>query len=55
MINTSDVQRLYLQAILSRGLVSEPLAKLLWKKCIDAVSGMRFASPYMPSITKRVA
>jgi len=38
MVSSSDVQRLYLQAILSRGLVSEALAKLLWKKCLDAVS-----------------
>ncbi|KAF8628330.1 hypothetical protein AX15_003875 [Amanita polypyramis BW_CC] len=37
MVTPNDIQRLYLQSILSRGLVSEPLAKLLWKKCIAAV------------------
>jgi hypothetical protein len=40
-VSSSDVQRLYLQAILSRGLVSEALAKLLWKKCIEAVNCRR--------------
>ena len=55
MVNSSDVQRLYLQAILSRGLVSEALAKLLWKKCLDAVSGTRLAFSIHPIHYKRVS
>ena len=37
-VSSKDVTRLYLQAILSRGIVSEPVARLLHKKCIEAVN-----------------
>jgi hypothetical protein len=37
---SADVQRLFLQAMLSRRAVPGPLAKLIWKKCIEAVRGM---------------
>ncbi|PFH50652.1 hypothetical protein AMATHDRAFT_144507 [Amanita thiersii Skay4041] len=40
MVSASDVHRLFLHAILSRGVVSERLAKLLWKKCLEAVSAV---------------
>jgi non-structural maintenance of chromosomes element 1 len=39
MVSSADVQRLFLQAIFSRGILSEKLAQALWKKCIDAVKG----------------
>jgi hypothetical protein len=38
-VSRRDVERLFLQAILSRGVVSEKVAQLLRKKCIDAVNG----------------
>ncbi|KAJ4488115.1 Nse1 non-SMC component of SMC5-6 complex-domain-containing protein [Lentinula aciculospora] len=40
MAQASDVQRLFLQAILSRGVLSESLAQVLWKKCVEAVKGV---------------
>ncbi|KIL69676.1 hypothetical protein M378DRAFT_184086 [Amanita muscaria Koide BX008] len=36
-VGSYDVQRLFLHAILSRAIVPEGLAKLLWKKSIEAV------------------
>jgi hypothetical protein len=38
-VHKRDVERLYLQAIFSRGVVSEGVAKLLREKCIEAVNG----------------
>ncbi|EGN95424.1 hypothetical protein SERLA73DRAFT_60158 [Serpula lacrymans var. lacrymans S7.3] len=37
MVSSNDVQRLFLQAVFSRGVLSFKLAKILWEKCIDAV------------------
>ncbi|KAF5315920.1 hypothetical protein D9611_004625 [Ephemerocybe angulata] len=37
-IDKRDVERLFLQAIFSRGVVSEKVAKLLHKKCVEAVN-----------------
>ncbi|KAI9065164.1 hypothetical protein FKP32DRAFT_1665603 [Trametes sanguinea] len=37
MISSSDVQRLFLQAILTRRILSQKLAAKIWEKCIDAV------------------
>ncbi|KAI0831418.1 Nse1 non-SMC component of SMC5-6 complex-domain-containing protein [Trametes gibbosa] len=37
MVSTADVQRLFLQAILSRRILSQKLAAKIWEKCIDAV------------------
>lgn len=37
----TDVDRLFLQAVLSRGLLSATLAKSLWEKAIDAVNGTK--------------
>ncbi|KAF8231304.1 hypothetical protein L208DRAFT_72990 [Tricholoma matsutake] len=37
MVSSADVQRLFLQGIFSRGILSERLAQALWRKCIDAV------------------
>jgi len=37
MVSSNDVQRLFLQAIFSRGVLSEKLAMILWTKCIEAV------------------
>ncbi|KAJ3763459.1 Nse1 non-SMC component of SMC5-6 complex-domain-containing protein [Lentinula raphanica] len=37
MVQSADVQKLFLQAIFSRGILSENLAKVLWKKSIEAV------------------
>ncbi|KII88656.1 hypothetical protein PLICRDRAFT_110634 [Plicaturopsis crispa FD-325 SS-3] len=37
MASSNDVQRLFLQAILSRRVVSAKLAKVLYAKCVEAV------------------
>lgn len=37
MVASSDVQRLFLQAVFSRGILSYSHALVLWKKCVDAV------------------
>ncbi|KAI6117685.1 Nse1 non-SMC component of SMC5-6 complex-domain-containing protein [Pisolithus croceorrhizus] len=37
MVSSSDVQRLFLQAVFSRGILSYSHALVLWKKCVDAV------------------
>ncbi|KIK59760.1 hypothetical protein GYMLUDRAFT_44212 [Collybiopsis luxurians FD-317 M1] len=37
MVSPGDVQRLFLQAILARGILSENLAQVIWKKCVEAV------------------
>ncbi|TBU50898.1 Nse1 non-SMC component of SMC5-6 complex-domain-containing protein [Dichomitus squalens] len=36
-VSSNDVQRLFLQAILSRRILSQKLAAKIWEKCIDAV------------------
>ncbi|KAI0709359.1 Nse1 non-SMC component of SMC5-6 complex-domain-containing protein [Earliella scabrosa] len=36
-VTSNDVQRLFLQAILSRRILSQKLAAKIWEKCIDAV------------------
>ncbi|OJT03133.1 Non-structural maintenance of chromosomes element 1 -like protein [Trametes pubescens] len=36
-VSSADVQRLFLQAILSRRILSQKLAAKIWEKCIDAV------------------
>ncbi|TCD61082.1 hypothetical protein EIP91_009049 [Steccherinum ochraceum] len=38
MVSADDVQRLFLQAIFSRRIVTQKLALKLWEKCIDAVN-----------------
>ncbi|KJA27517.1 hypothetical protein HYPSUDRAFT_130943 [Hypholoma sublateritium FD-334 SS-4] len=38
MVSASDVDRLFLQAVLSRGVMSSKLAQLLWEKSIEAVN-----------------
>ena len=40
-VSAADVDRLFLQAVLSRGLLSATLAQSLWEKCIDAVNGIK--------------
>ncbi|KAG6333126.1 hypothetical protein ID866_5966 [Astraeus odoratus] len=37
MSSSNDVQRLFLQAVFSRGILSHKHALVLWEKCIDAV------------------
>ncbi|KAF7969019.1 hypothetical protein HWV62_28628 [Athelia sp. TMB] len=37
MVSSNDVQRLFLQAVISRGMLSENLAMVIWAKCVDAV------------------
>jgi len=39
MASESDVGRLFLQAVFSRGLLSAKLAQTLWFKCVEAVKG----------------
>ncbi|KAI9510849.1 hypothetical protein F5148DRAFT_488435 [Russula earlei] len=38
MVSPLDVQRLFLQAVISRKVLSADLAKVLWKQCIEAVN-----------------
>lgn len=38
-VSKNDVQRLFLQAVFSRGVLSEKLAMVIWAKCKDAVRG----------------
>jgi non-structural maintenance of chromosomes element 1 len=45
MSPSSDVRKLFIQSILSRGVVSEKLARAVWKKCNDAVSGLHDVTP----------
>lgn len=40
-VSKNDVQRLFLQAVFSRGVLSEKLAMVIWAKCKDAVRGKR--------------
>ncbi|KAF5365639.1 hypothetical protein D9758_003219 [Tetrapyrgos nigripes] len=37
MVSSGDVSRLFLQSLLSRGIVSEDLCKTLYAKCVEAV------------------
>ncbi|OSX65068.1 hypothetical protein POSPLADRAFT_1135283 [Postia placenta MAD-698-R-SB12] len=37
MVSSNDVHRLFLQAMLSRRIMSRALAMKIWEKCIDAV------------------
>lgn len=37
MLKTGDVRRLFVQSVLSRGVMSEMLAKTIWKQCIQAI------------------
>lgn len=39
MVSAQDVDRVFLQAILSRGIMSAELAKALWERSIDVVNG----------------
>ena len=39
MVSSNDVQKLFLQAILSRKIVSQKLALKIWEKCVEAVTG----------------
>ncbi|KIY50938.1 hypothetical protein FISHEDRAFT_38594 [Fistulina hepatica ATCC 64428] len=38
MVSAKDMDRLFLQAVLSRGVVTAKLARILWGKCILAVN-----------------
>lgn len=44
MISSQDVDRVFLQAVLSRGIMSGELAKVLWERSIGVVNG-NFESP----------
>lgn len=39
-VSSNDVQRLFLQAILSRRVLSQKLAAKIWEKCVAAVQGV---------------
>jgi hypothetical protein len=39
MVSAQDVDRIFLQAVLSRGILSAELAKVLWEKSISIVNG----------------
>ncbi|KAF5357780.1 hypothetical protein D9756_001638 [Leucocoprinus leucothites] len=40
MVQQADVNRLFLQSMLSRGSVPEKLARTIWKKCVEAVNAV---------------
>ncbi|KAL1692347.1 Nse1 non-SMC component of SMC5-6 complex-domain-containing protein [Schizophyllum commune] len=40
MITSGDAQRLFLQAVLSRGIMSEPLARILYSKCVETIQSV---------------
>ncbi|KNZ74205.1 Non-structural maintenance of chromosomes element 1 like protein [Termitomyces sp. J132] len=40
-VSSDDVQRVFIQAILSRAIVSRNLAQILWEKSIDAVNAAK--------------
>jgi len=42
MVSSNDVQRLFLQAVFSRGILSYQHALVLWAKCVDAVRGVSY-------------
>ncbi|KAI0302104.1 hypothetical protein BC826DRAFT_987272 [Russula brevipes] len=53
MVTSLDVQRLFLQSIISRRVLSADLAKVLWKQCVEAVRGLVLcpvpaSSPHRP-------
>ncbi|EKM55550.1 uncharacterized protein PHACADRAFT_256260 [Phanerochaete carnosa HHB-10118-sp] len=55
MVSSNDVQRLYLQAILSRRILSQKLAAQIWYKCAEAVKGTVFVcAPIVPSKADRI-
>ena len=37
MVSSNDVQRLFLQGVFSRGILSFKHAQVLWEKCIEAI------------------
>ncbi|KAF9780554.1 Nse1 non-SMC component of SMC5-6 complex-domain-containing protein [Thelephora terrestris] len=41
MVSEDDVQRLFLQALVSRRVVTKPLARILLKKCVEAVKAAK--------------
>jgi hypothetical protein len=45
MVSSNDVMPLFLQAIMTRRLVTEQTARKLWEKCIEAVNGERYYWP----------
>jgi non-structural maintenance of chromosomes element 1 len=40
MVSPLDVQRLFLQSVISRRVISADLAKVLWAQCVQAVKGL---------------
>ena len=40
MVSPLDAQRLFLQSVISRRVLSADLAKVLWKQCVEAVKGL---------------
>ncbi|KAF8522234.1 Nse1 non-SMC component of SMC5-6 complex-domain-containing protein [Hysterangium stoloniferum] len=37
MVSSGDVSRVFLQSIISRRVVSDKIARILWRKCVEAV------------------
>lgn len=42
MVTKGDVRRLFLQSVLSRGVMSEKLAQEVWARCKTAVQSLNF-------------
>jgi len=55
MVSSNDVQRLFLQAIFSRGVLSEKLAMTLWTKSIEAVEAASDDALDIPNDGSRAA
>jgi len=41
MVSAQDVDRIFLQAVLSRGILSAELAKVLWEKSVSIVNSKK--------------
>jgi len=49
MVSPLDAQRLFLQSVISRRVLSADLAKVLWKQCVEAVKGLVLCPVKSPS------
>ena len=64
MVSSNDVQKLFLQAVASRRIVSKQLATKIWFKCVEAVQGTTTPlssllsccspTPYLPAVDETI-
>jgi non-structural maintenance of chromosomes element 1 len=55
MVSSNDVQRLFLQAVASRRVLSQKLAAKLWQKCVEAVKGQSYVLHASMALTSHSA